>query len=56
MPIKTLVTADDFGFTNNTNQAIIEAYKKNRITELSLMVDCYGTADAVRYIKNKVIS
>lgn len=52
MPIKTLTTADDFGFTDNTNQAITEAYEKNRITELSLMVDCYGTTDAVKYIKS----
>ncbi len=55
MSIKTLATADDFGFTTNTNRAIVEAYEKNRITELSLMVDCYGTPDAVKYIiDNKV--
>ncbi len=53
--INTLITADDFGFTDNINRGIIDAYDKGRVTELSLMVDCYGTADAVNYIKrNKV--
>ncbi|TSC87308.1 MAG: hopanoid biosynthesis associated protein HpnK [Microgenomates group bacterium Gr01-1014_16] len=53
--MKTLTTADDFGFTENTNRAIIEAYEKGRITELSLMVDCYGSMNAVNYIKNNSV-
>ena len=51
MSIKTLITADDFGFTANINRAIREAYKKSRITELSVMVDSYGTDEAVKYIR-----
>lgn len=51
MPIKTLVTADDFGFSPNINRAIVDVYEKKRVTELSLMVDCYGTDEAVEYIK-----
>lgn len=49
--MKTLITADDFGFSNNINQAIIEAYQENRVTELSLMVDCYGSQQAFEYIR-----
>ena len=51
--IKTVVTADDFGFSKNINQAIIDCYEKRRVTELSLMVDCFGTEDAVEYINDK---
>ena len=51
MSIKTLVTADDFGFTPNINKAIFEAYEKSRVTELSLMVDSYGTDEAIKYIR-----
>ena len=51
MSIKTLVTADDFGFTSNINKAIFEAYEKSRVTELSLMVDSYGTDEAIKYIR-----
>ncbi len=50
--IKTLVTADDFGFSPNINRAIIEVYEKGRATEMSLMVDCYGIDEAVKYIKD----
>lgn len=53
--IKTLITADDFGFTHNVNRAIIEAYEKGRITEPSLMVDSHGTDEAVQYIKNNKV-
>lgn len=49
--MKTLIIADDFGFTENTNRAIIEEYENGLITELSLMVACYGTKDAVDYIR-----
>lgn len=55
MAIKTLVTADDFGFTQNINRAIFEAYEKSRVTELSLMVDSYGTDEAVKYIHNNKV-
>lgn len=55
MAIKTLVTADDFGFTSNINRAIFEAFEKSRVTELSLMVDSYGTDEAIKYIhKNNI--
>lgn len=53
--IKTLVTADDFGFSQNINKAIVDTYEKGRVTELSLMVDCYGSKEAVEYIKSKNI-
>ena len=52
MSIKTLITADDFGFTSNINRAIREAYEKSRVTELSLMVDSYGTDEAVKYVRD----
>lgn len=52
MVIKTLVTADDFGFTSNINRAICEAHERFRVTELSLMVDSYGTEEAAEYINN----
>jgi len=55
MGIKTLVTADDFGFSTNINRAIIDAYKKGRVTELSLMIDSYGTDEAVTLIREKNI-
>lgn len=55
MVIKTLVTADDFGFTQNINRAIFEANEKSRVTELSLMVDSYGTDEAVKYIHNNKV-
>ncbi len=49
--MKVLIVADDFGFTNDTNRAIFEADGAGRITELSLMVDSYGTKNAIDYIK-----
>jgi len=49
--MKLLTTADDFGFTENTNRAIIEVNERGRIKELSLMVDSHGTRNAVDYIK-----
>lgn len=51
MKMKALITADDFGFSSNINKAIIDVYTKHRITELSLMVDAYGTDEAVSLIK-----
>jgi len=55
MSTKTLVTADDFGFTENINKAIFKAYEESRVTELSLMVDSYGTDGAIEYIhKNNI--
>lgn len=56
MKIKTLITADDFGFSKNINKAIIDAYTKHRVTELSLMVDAYGTDEAVSLIKTHNIN
>ena len=50
--MKTLVTADDFGFTTSTNKAIIDAFEQRRVTELSLMIDSHGTDEAVEYIRN----
>ena len=55
MSIKTLITADDFGFTANINRAICGAYEKSRVTELSLMVDSYGTDEAIKYIRDNNI-
>lgn len=55
MQIKTLVTADDFGFSSNINRAIIDAYKKGRVTEMSLMIDSYGTDEAIKLIKEHKI-
>ena len=55
MYIKTLVTADDFGYSPNINRAIIDCNEQKRVTELSLMVDCYGTDEAVRYIKENEV-
>ncbi|OGM35065.1 hypothetical protein A3D00_02605 [Candidatus Woesebacteria bacterium RIFCSPHIGHO2_02_FULL_38_9] len=53
--IKTLITADDFGFSENINRAIFEAYENKRITEMSLMVDCFGSEEAFKYVReNKV--
>lgn len=49
--MKTLVTADDFGFSENINKAIIDAYLAKRVTELSLMVDSYGSKEAFDLIK-----
>lgn len=51
MKIKTLITADDFGFSSNINKAIIDAYVRQRVTELSLMVDAYGSDEAISLIK-----
>lgn len=51
MKIKTLVTADDFGFSQNINRAIFDVHEKGSVTELSLMVDSYGTDEAVAYIR-----
>jgi len=56
MSIKTLVTADDFGFSQNINRAIIEAYEKGRVTELSVMIDSFGTDEAVKYIKENDVN
>src|SRR5574341_1928395 len=53
--VKALITADDFGFSENINKAIFQAYENKRITEMSLMVDCFGSKDAFKYIHdNKV--
>lgn len=49
--MKTLITADDFGFSENINKAIIDAYLAKRVTELSLMVDSYGSIEAFDLIK-----
>ena len=48
--MKTLITADDFGFSENINKAIIDAYLAKRVTELSLMIDCFGSEDAFALI------
>lgn len=53
--MKALITADDFGFTSNINRAIIDAYEKERVTELSLMVDSHGTKEAVSYIRDNTV-
>src|SRR3989344_811713 len=53
--IKALVTADDFGFSENINKAIIDAYKKGRVTEMSLMVDCFGSEEAFGLIRKNNI-
>jgi predicted glycoside hydrolase/deacetylase ChbG (UPF0249 family) len=50
--MKTLITADDFGFTHDTNRAIVDAFEKHRITELSLMIDSHGTDEAIKYIRD----
>jgi len=55
MSIKTLVTADDFGFSKSINRAMFEAYEQSRVSELSLMVDSYGTDEAVSYIRQNNI-
>lgn len=49
--MKTLITADDFGFSENINRAIIDSYLTKKVSELSLMVDCFGSKDAFDLIK-----
>ena len=45
-----IITADDFGFTNDTNTAIINLIKDGLITQTSLMVNQPGTKNAIELI------
>jgi len=51
MSKKIIITADDFGFTDNTNKGIIETVEQGATTEASLMVNCYGSDNAMQYAK-----
>lgn len=46
-----IITADDFGFTHDTNKAIINLINDKLITQASLMVNQVGTNDAINLIK-----
>jgi predicted glycoside hydrolase/deacetylase ChbG (UPF0249 family) len=48
---KVIITADDFGFTNEMNRGIIETVESGITTEIGLMINCYGTDEAVEYAK-----
>lgn len=45
---KLIVNADDFGFNENINRGIVEAYKNGIVTTTSMMVTKEGFEDAVR--------
>lgn len=53
---KVIITADDFGFTKETNRGIIETFEKGVATELSLMMNCYGTDEAIKYAKKNKLN
>ncbi|MBD3366231.1 ChbG/HpnK family deacetylase [candidate division WWE3 bacterium] len=49
---KIILTADDFGFTENINKGIIESLEKGLTTELSLIVGSYGSEQAMKYARD----
>ena len=49
---KLIVNADDFGFTQGINNAIVEGYRKGIITSCSLMTCAQYFEDAVEQIKD----
>jgi len=49
---KLIITADDFGFTSEINRGIIETVENGVTTEVSLMMNSYGTVEAMKYAKN----
>ena len=46
-----IITADDFGFTNDTNIAVLNLINDKLITQASLMVNQKGTQNAINLIK-----
>lgn len=52
MTKKIIINADDFGFTKETNRGIIETIEKGVTTEVNLMVNCYGSLNAMKYAKD----
>ncbi|MDE3066560.1 MAG: hopanoid biosynthesis-associated protein HpnK [Verrucomicrobiota bacterium] len=46
-----IVNADDFGFSNSVNQAVIRAHREGILTTASLMVNEPGFAQAVQWAK-----
>ena len=45
--MRVIINADDFGYNENVNQAIAEAFKRGWITNTTLMVNMRGTENAV---------
>lgn len=48
---KFIITADDFGFTLDTNKAIINMLNNDILTQTSLMVNQIATQDAIQLTK-----
>lgn len=50
---KIVVVADDFGFTKGVNDGCLEALENGILTDLSFMVDSFGSEDAVKRVKER---
>jgi len=47
-----VITADDFGFSQERNIGIIEAFNARAIGSASLLLNCSGTKEAVSLAKS----
>lgn len=45
---KIRIIADDFGFSEGVNKACFEAIEANKLNELSLMISCPGSNEAIK--------
>ncbi len=52
---KLVTVGDDFGFCSGINKGFMEAYDNGFLKEMSLMLNCPGTQEAVDLVKQKEI-
>jgi predicted glycoside hydrolase/deacetylase ChbG (UPF0249 family) len=50
--MKVIINADDFGYNQDCNQAIIDLFSEGYILSSSIMTDFLGSNDALIYAKN----
>lgn len=53
---KVIITADDFGVSENINKGIIETFEHGVTSEINLMIHSFGSKEAKQYAKDKELT
>jgi predicted glycoside hydrolase/deacetylase ChbG (UPF0249 family) len=53
--LKLIINADDFGYSQNINKAIIKTFEKNLCSSATIMANMPGFEEAVELIKNNKV-
>ena len=56
MPKKLIITADDYGLSEDANKAIMECYRRGAVTDISLLAEGDAFKDAVRLARENDIN